>query len=117
MLDTALLALLFALAYAGFLLLALSQHQHWQAVFGTTMGHKPLRLRWMGGILLGLSLVTALYRDGPAFGAILWIVVLMIAAGAAVATLTWQTPCCAGSSPVDQPKLRFQGHEAVRSWS
>lgn len=36
--------------------------------------------------------MTALYCDGPAFGAILWLAVLMIAAGAAVATLTWRTP-------------------------
>ena len=90
--DTALFALLFALAYAGFLLLALSQRQHWKAVVGTIADRKPRRLRWTGGILLGLSLVTALYRDGPAFGAILWVVVLIIAASAAVATLTWQTP-------------------------
>lgn len=88
----ALFALMFAFAYAGFLLLALSQRQHWKAVVGTIADRKPRRLRWTGGILLGLSLLTALYRDGPAFGAILWVVVLIIAASAAVATLTWPTP-------------------------
>lgn len=56
--DMALLALLFALAYAGFLLFALSQHRHWKAIVGTVAGRKPRRLRWRGGILLGLS------RDG-----------------------------------------------------
>lgn len=90
--DMALLALLFAIAYAGFLLLALSQHQHWKAIVGTIADRKPRWLRWTGGILLGLSLVTALYRDGPAFGAILWVAVLMIAGVTSVTTLTWQAP-------------------------
>ena len=90
--DMALFALMFAFAYAGFLLLALSQQEHWKAIFGRIADRKPRWLRWAGGIPLGLSLLVALYRDGPAFGAILWVVVLIIAASAAVATLTWHAP-------------------------
>lgn len=90
--DAALLALSFALAYAGFLLLALSQHRHWKAIVGTAADRRPRLLRWTGAILLGLSLATALYRDGPAFGAMLGVAMLVVAAGAVVATLTWQAP-------------------------
>ena len=88
----ALFALMFAFAYAGFLLLALSQRQHWKAVIGTSRTVSRGGCAGRAASCSALSLVTALYRDGFAFGAILWVVVLMIAAGAAVATLTWQTP-------------------------
>jgi hypothetical protein len=88
-------ALLFALltsAYLGFALLALSQPRNW----AIAMRPKPFNatyvpvLRVIGSLLLALSLALALWRDGPAFGAILWAVMLAVASMFVVATLSWQ---------------------------
>jgi hypothetical protein len=89
-------ALLFALltsAYLGFALMALSQPRNW----AIAMRPRPFRrsytpvLRATGSLLFMLSLVIALWRDGPAFGAILWAVMLAKAGLMVIATLTWRS--------------------------
>lgn len=90
--DAALLIALPMCAYLGFALLALSQARNWSVA----MGARPFRpatvpaLRAGGSVLLVMSLMVALLRDGPAFGAILWVVMLAVAGLLVVATLAWR---------------------------
>jgi hypothetical protein len=80
---------LFAVVYAGFGLLALSQTRHWRAVAGSAAlppGQVRL-LRVAGAALITLSLMIALTRDGPSFGILLWVTVLSMAALAVAFTL------------------------------
>jgi hypothetical protein len=87
-----LLAVVLAATYLGFALLALSQDRHWHHLGGGR--HCPPRLVWLlrtsGYGLLLASLVLALWRDGPSFGALVWVTALSICAFAVVATLTWR---------------------------
>lgn len=56
-------------------------------------GDVPLRaavLRALGGLMLAAALGFALLRDGPSFGALLWVTVLSAAAVAIAFTLTWR---------------------------
>jgi len=90
--DTLLLLGVFAAAYAGFALLALSQQRHWNSVAGTT---PPCRvqiivLRAVGGAMIALSLVLALMRDGPSFGSLVWATAISLAALAVAFTLAWR---------------------------
>lgn len=80
----------FAAAYVGFALLALSQKQHWQRVTHSAVAASPRSrmLRHAGAVLLVASLALAILRDGPAFGAILWTVWLTVAGAAVSFTLT-----------------------------
>lgn len=90
MLEALLFAGLFATAYLGFLLLALSQKQNWKRVLpdaAATVQPPSRRLRIAGSVLLTLSLALALFRDGAAFGSILWMIFLSIAGIAVAATL------------------------------
>lgn len=93
MIAAGLLAALLASAYAGFTLLALSQDRHWHHLGGAR--HCPPRaarlLRVAGYGLLLASLGLAILRDGPSFGALLWVAALTVAALAVVCTLTWRT--------------------------
>lgn len=78
------LALIGVLLFAGLALIALSQRPNWKAVTG---GGRPTRVavrRALGTVLLTASLALALWRDGPAFGSLLWFVAVQ-AAGVAVA--------------------------------
>lgn len=90
MLEALLFAGLVATAYFGFLLLALSQKQNWKRVWrdvAATVQPPSRQLRIAGSMLLALSLALALFRDGVAFGSILWVIFLCIAGIAVAATL------------------------------
>jgi len=89
MAETLLLAGVFAAAYAGFALIALSQKRHWRRV-AATPAPGPARvavLRGAGGGLIALSLALALLRDGPSFGSLLWATAISFAALAVAFTL------------------------------
>jgi hypothetical protein len=90
--DALLLAAVIATAYGGFALLALSQRKHWTLITGSTMC--PLSVvrgfRAGGSVLLALSFAVALWRDGVSFGALLWSIVISVAAIAVAFTLTWR---------------------------
>jgi len=87
-----LLLALFAAAYAGFALLALSQARHWRTVVGDAAlprSRVPV-LRAIGGALIALSLLLAFTRDGPSFGSLLWATAISLAALAVAFTLAWR---------------------------
>lgn len=90
--DSLLLLALFAAAYAGFALLALSQARHWRTVIGDAVlpRGRVLVLRTIGGALIALSLILALTRDGPSFGSLLWATAISLAALAVTFTLAWR---------------------------
>jgi len=87
-----LLLAIFATAYAGFALLALSQRRHWVAVVRTAppqqAGFRGLRL--VGVAMLVASLILALLRDGPSFGSLLWATAISLAALGVAFTLAWR---------------------------
>lgn len=64
----------FAASLLGFLLLALSLPRHWRETMGERDSPSALRtgLRIGGFSFLLASLVSAFFRDGPAFGVLLW---------------------------------------------
>jgi len=90
--DSLLLLALFAAAYAGFVLLALSQARHWRTVVGAAAlpRSRVLALRTIGGALIALSLLIALMRDGPSFGSLLWATAISLAALAVAFALAWR---------------------------
>jgi len=90
--DSLLLLALFAAAYAGFALLALSQARHWRTVVGAAAlpRSRVLLLRTLGGALIALSLLLALMRDGASFGSLLWATAISLAALAVAFTLAWR---------------------------
>ena len=79
-------------AYLGFALLALGQARPWQRVAQRppATGLRLLALRTLGSLALALSLGLALLRDGPSFGALLWVTAITLAALAVAFTLTWR---------------------------
>jgi len=86
------LAGIFASAYLGFALLALSQSQHWQRVAGASPPGRTRVILFRGGgaVLLAGSLALALLRDGPGFGSLLWATAISIAALGVALTLAWR---------------------------
>jgi len=90
--DSLLLLALLAAAYAGFALLALSQARHWRAVVGAAAlpRRRVLVLRSIGGVLIALSLMLSLLRDGASFGSLLWATAISLAALAVAFTLAWR---------------------------
>lgn len=80
--DAALLLAIFATAWFGFALLALSQPRHWRRVVGSLplAGGRIIVMRLAGGVLILGSLILALLRDGPSFGALLWATLISLAA-------------------------------------
>lgn len=79
-------------AYLGFALFALSQTRHWQHVTAGAPVQAPRKraLRIAGSLALAVSLACACRRDGPAFGALLWLLLLSVAAPLLVFTLSWR---------------------------
>ena len=70
---------------AGFSLLgmtqfALSQDRHWQAVLGRGGATAQGVRRFVAALLLLGSLGVAIWRDGPAFGFLLWFLMVQCAA-------------------------------------
>lgn len=88
-----LLLMLAALAsYLGFACLALAMPRHWAEAGGPRLRPAPprQRLRGCGFALLGIAYALIVYRDGPAFGSVLWVVLLTAAAIAVALTLGWR---------------------------
>jgi len=90
--DGLLLLSVFAAAYCGFALLALSQARHWKRVMNA--GVCPKRIVWAlracGYGLLGVCFVLALLRDGASFGSLVWATAISVGAVAVAFTLTWR---------------------------
>lgn len=84
--DALLLIVTWLCAAAGFGLLALGQKQNW-ALLGRRRQSPPAWLPWPGLLLLGAAAWPAIVRDGPAFGLLLWILILTISAITVVAAL------------------------------
>ncbi|MEF3365016.1 DUF3325 domain-containing protein [Methylocystis sp. 9N] len=72
----------FAASLFGFLLLALSLPRHWRETMGERHLPSDLRtgLRIGGFSFLLASLVFAFFRDGPAFGVLLWTLLSAVSA-------------------------------------
>jgi len=92
MTQALLLLAVFVTAYTGFALYALSQPQHWCNVVGQPVPDRGcvLILRGIGTVMLAVSLLLALLRDGPSFGSLLWATLLSLAALAVAFTLAWR---------------------------
>ncbi len=92
MADTLLLIIAAGAAYLGFALFALSQSRHWQQVAPSHVAQPPQKraLRLLGSLALALSLSCAWLRDGVAFGSVLWLPRLSVAAPMLVFTLSWR---------------------------
>lgn len=82
------LILVCILAASGFAMIAVSQPQHRKLLRLPFTFRSPLRLRSAGGILIALSAVPAVMHDGWAFGLVLWVMMLSVAAFLVVAVLT-----------------------------
>ncbi|MDW5443642.1 DUF3325 domain-containing protein [Polaromonas sp. SM01] len=90
---SALLLLAAGLAsYGAFVCLALAMRRHWAAANGQTAAFAPHQtwLRFCGFLQLGLSYALCVYRDGPSFGSVLWILLISAAAIAVALTLAWR---------------------------
>jgi len=86
--EALLLLALFGLAFSGFALFAASQKKHWQRITereGTPS--RPRMRRLLGGLSCLAALACALLRDGPSFGAILWVLTLSVSAFAVAMVL------------------------------
>ena len=79
-------------SYGGFACLALAMPDHWTRVSGQRSDAvpRPRVLRSAGFSMLGMAYVLCMYRDGPSFGSLLWVVQLSVAAIAVALTLTWR---------------------------
>ncbi|MEM6549228.1 MAG: DUF3325 family protein [Pseudomonadota bacterium] len=111
---------IFAAAWTGFALIALSQERHWKRVGAVaraksasagdlSMPYAPApSLRIAGGASLAVSLVLCFLRDGASFGAILWVSALTLAA-LAVALMLAYAP--AALSPLASSFVQSQGSE------
>ena len=78
--------------YLGFAYLALSQHKNLRAVMGG-IRMESRRNRWLrfaGSVLLVVSLLLCIVRDGPSFGAVIWAIVISVAATAVAMILTFR---------------------------
>lgn len=76
-------------AMAGCACFALSQERHWKAVAGTAPhARRPLRIA--GWALLTASLACCILCDGASFAALLWPLLVMLAALSTAAVLTWR---------------------------
>jgi hypothetical protein len=86
-----LLALIIVLQI-GFASLALSQDRNWRRVVVAPLPAQAGRtaLRTVGSTLLGLGLPLALWRDGPAFGSLMWVMLLSMAAATVTLILSWR---------------------------
>lgn len=90
---TALIAVAFVLAYAGFAALSLAQERHHEAVYGTSSALTPRRtrmLRWLGTALLVAALVIAFVVWGLVVGLVAWLAMLAVAGIAQAMVLTWR---------------------------
>ncbi|HET6719294.1 MAG TPA: DUF3325 domain-containing protein [Rhodocyclaceae bacterium] len=81
--------------YGAWACLALALPRHWVAANGERGAFAPApkrALRASGGALLGLAYALCWYRDGAAFGSVLWLLLMTAVAFAVAFTLAWR-PC------------------------
>lgn len=95
MAELACSVLAFAASYVGFALLALRQRPHHAAVSGERSRAalpRSARARQLvlGSILLAASLAASLLAQGPSFGTILWVLLLVAGASSVLFTLTYR---------------------------
>lgn len=79
-------------SYGGFACLAMAMAEHWEQAGGVPGRHVQRRrtLRLAGTLLLCVAPLLCVWRDGPSFGVLLWLM-LLSASGIAVAfTLSWR---------------------------
>lgn len=81
--------------YGAFALLSLTQERHWTTVTRDLDLQHPapatqVRRRLAGALGLSGGLVLCIWGNGPAFGAVLWIMCLALCAAAVAFTLAWQ---------------------------
>jgi hypothetical protein len=110
MMHTLLMLFAIVAGYAGFACLALAMPDHWESAGGDPGKHAQRRdgLRLWGPLMLWSAFAICLWRDGPSFGTLLW-VMLMSASGIAVAfTLTWRPKLLLWGS-----RARWQGMRLV----
>ncbi|MEN2749885.1 DUF3325 family protein [Sphingomonas sp. T9W2] len=69
-----------SLAWCGFALLAFSQQQHWATLRRSRKGPPSLPMRLAATAALALALGLACVCEGSAFGLLLWIGTLTVAA-------------------------------------
>jgi len=92
--EVLLLLALFALAFSGFALFAGSQKKHGQRLTGREGAPShPRARRQLGGLFCLAALAWALLRDGPSFGAILWVLTLSVSAFAVAMVLAGRPAC------------------------
>lgn len=81
LLNGLLLASSFVLAFVGCVMFALSQTKQWRSVVGRSNPPSyKLTRRWIGSALLLLALPPCILRDGGAFAALLWPLLVSAAA-------------------------------------
>lgn len=100
--STILLAAAFAASYLGWALLALTQPPHRHAACAQADGRafRPGPPRTIGSALLLLAASLAVLRDGPAFGALLAMLLLSAGAFAVAFTLSWQPRMLGGLAAI-----------------
>lgn len=80
-------------SYSAWACMALAMPRHWWAdANGQGVACAPHRtwLRPFGFALLGLGYALCVYRDGPGFGSVLWVLLVSAAAIAVALTLAWR---------------------------
>lgn len=103
MLELAFFAAALAAVYCGFALLALAMARHWRQAMGPGVAESAgprsravVTLRAVAAVMIVVGLVLMIYRNGPGFGVILWVLSLSIGAYCVVATLalkpSWLRP-------------------------
>ncbi|MBB1335607.1 DUF3325 domain-containing protein [Pseudoalteromonas sp. SR44-5] len=81
----------FVCAYVGFSCWAISQTQHWRTVIGGPFPNQGTvrAQRFIGIFMVALSLILAVFNDGFSFGALVWVLILSLAATLVAFSLVW----------------------------
>ncbi|CAD2226264.1 conserved membrane hypothetical protein [Pseudoalteromonas sp. 3J6] len=81
----------FVCAYVGLSCWAISQTQHWRTVIGGPFPSQEMvrTQRFFGMVMVALSLIIALFNDGFSFGALVWVLILSLAAILVAFSLVW----------------------------
>lgn len=83
-----------ALNYLAFALMACAMRRHRNDIAGSDQPCLPIARQWWlraaGGALLLLALYLAILREGSTFGALLWALLISLAAILVALTLTWR---------------------------
>lgn len=92
MVDGVLIVSALFAAYLGFAALALASNRPWHRIAGSRPHPHGARRLLIGASIAfwTASLVLILLRDGPAFGALLWLMQMSLAGFLVVASVTWR---------------------------